>query len=178
MKQRAVLFKLHNLSSFENDKTKDPTTFDGIFRPTPFSETEQSTGAPLEKTVPLSVNIASSFPPPIESDDSSELVEDEIDCDWAMDTEGPEPSDVRPIHSISPPPIEQSSSLYSFYFEESDMEGDDNSVSLHDDVVLEDADFCLDDIGVNPENFWTTASVMTQERRTSVAEVSLASTEM
>lgn len=172
MKQRAILFKLHNLSSFENEKQKTNTTFDGMFSQLPPAESDQ-----CKETAPTTTDLfttaSTPFSVPIEWDDSG--FQDDIDCDWEMDDDDTDSNDVRPLHTVSPSSADQGSSLYSFYFEDADMQNDDSSVSLHDDIELDDVDYCLDGIRENPDSFWASGPILTQERRSSAAEVSLSS---
>jgi hypothetical protein len=168
---------LHNLSSFDTTENQEQT-FDMVFRES--SPTAAKCLSPsVTKANPilgLNAQIDKPFPSTIEFEHEES---DEIGGDWAMEDEdwGSTSADFPPIQTVTPLATSQRSSLYSFYFEDNQMETseDDASVSLHDEISLDDADFCLDTIQDNPEAFWSSAPAITQERRSSSTQISLIS---
>ena len=183
MKQRSLLLRLHNLSSFDTNEEKErAASFDMIFREAGRSVTpEVSRSNPIEEAATIK---DVTFPCTIEFDsgESSEL-SDAIGDDWAMDdgdiadSDETSSNDLYPIETVTPLSANQTSHLYSFYFEESNMSicDDEASVSLHDVVTLDEDDYSLGSIQEHPEDFWSSAAMMTQERCSSIAQISLSS---
>lgn len=178
MKQRSLLLKLHNLSSIDTSE-KEQQTFDMVYSDPTVNEKclspprNTNTSSAREKNIETPLL----FPTSVEYEVGGS---DEIGYDWAMQDDdylGPASTDLHPIQTVTPPHADEASSLYSFFFEDASMcmGEEDTSVSLHDDISLDDADFCLDSIRENPEAFWSGMPEMTQERRTSPAQISLSS---
>lgn len=180
MKQRSLLLKLHNMSSFETNDREE--SFDMIFRA---GQNGQSMSPTVAKASPIndSFEIAEDkFPSTVEFEavEDQTAIADDISGEWAMEEDNNQASstDFYPIQTVTPLAAETTSPLYSFYFEQTTMNlsEDENSISLHDDVSLDYADYCLDNIQDNPEGFWSaSAMLMTQERRSSPAQISLSS---
>jgi hypothetical protein len=168
------------MSSFE---TIEHETFDTIFRDA--GHNGKSVSPTVAKANPINDpfgNLVGSFPSIVEFEAVEESTDlpDDISGEWAIEDDDGQSSstDLYPIQTVTPLAADTKSSLYSFYFEDTmmNLSEDDNSVSLHDDVTLEDADYCLDNIRDNPEGFWSdSAMMMTQERRSSPAQISLSS---
>lgn len=176
MKQRSLLLKLHNLSSFETNEIKENgASFDTICY-----ENGKSINAIVSNTNAIentNENLDVIFPFKIEfqSGGSNELPDD-IGDDWAM-TDDDSSTDFHFIQAITPLGTSQTSDLYSFYFEDTimNMSDDEKSVSLHDVVSLEDDDYSLETIEGNAEDFWTSAAILKHEISSFSAQVSLSS---
>lgn len=181
MKQRSLLLRLHNLSTFE---TNEDPAFDIIFREA--GRTGKSVSPTVAKASPINnsfENRTTELPSTVEFEtieDASHLADD-VSVEWAMgddDAVDSSSTDFYRIQTVAPLESDAMPSLYSFYFEDTPMNlcDDENSISLHDDVSLEEADYCLDNIKDNPEGFWShSTTMMTDERRSSVAQVSISS---
>lgn len=179
MKQRAVLLRLHNLSSFDMDQSAEESTFDTIFRHSA-SESEAKSDSPTFSNANPSNETQKK-----ETDHSLSLIgfeigeasadTDSIGCDWAMTDE--DSSDCHPIQSVTPLTANRTPSLYSFYFEDNTMDqfDDDSSSSFPNDIILDEADFCLEDLRNHPDSLWSSAPAATFERRLSPTEISLSS---
>ena len=187
MKQRSLLLRLHNLSSFDtNDEKERAASFDMIFR-----EIGRTVSPVVSKAHPIEESSSIKdviFPCTIEFEngESSEL-SDAIGDDWAMDDDndddildddGTSTNDFHPIETVTPLSANQTSHLYSFYFEENNMDvcdDDATSVTLHDVVTLDEDDYSLGSIQDNPEDFWSTPAIIAHERSSSIAQISLSS---
>ena len=180
MKQRALLLKLHNMSSFE---TEEHESFDTTFRD---DQNVKSVSPMVVKPNPIKASYeikTTQLPSTVEFEavEETQDILDDISGEWEIeddDADNASSTDCSPIQRVTPLAAESTSSLYSFYFEDTTMKigEDDNSVSFHDDVSFDYADFCFENIRENPETFWSaSAMIMTQERLSSPAQVSLSS---
>jgi hypothetical protein len=94
-----------------------------------------------------------------------------IGCDWAMEAE-------EPIENVTALNAGQSTSLYSFFFEttEMDQDFDDFTISSCDTGSVANEDFCLDSLSEDPAAFWESSlAPPTHQRRLSPAQISIAS---
>lgn len=183
MKQRSILLKLHNLSSFEMNQDREEAPMNTSLRNCGAENQFQCTTTSFPKSSLDGTEPSKMALPSLVEFQECEMgdISDEIGCDWAMSDDS---MDENAIQTITPLAADLTSSMYSLFFEEennnnnNNMEqdhDDDNSVSLHDDVVLEEADFCLEGMKENPDAFWACDPVMTQERRFSPAVISVSS---
>jgi hypothetical protein len=167
------------------DEFKGQTEVDTIFR-TFECDVNQCSSPTVAKANPITgtgdcfrvISPLPYFKSELEVGESSRM-EEGLGCDWAMEEE--DMIDAQPIEIVTPLAAGQSTSLYSFYFEEEspmDQDSDDLTISLDDEASFEDEEFCLENLSDDPASFWETGvPPFSQERRLSPAQISIASIE-